>query len=237
VTTIVLGEITAELTQKKIKNIHLSVYPPDGRVKVSAPESMKIDIIRAFVISKIPWIRKQQQKFKSQEREAPREYVDRESHYYLGKRYLLKVIGANQKSEVYIRTNEIVLKHRPGQNQEKRKDLLNHWYREELKRMIPELIEKYEPILNIKVSEFGVKKMKTRWGTCNIQAKRIWLNLELAKKPYECLEYVVVHEMVHLLESSHNKRFQRLMDQYLPKWKYYRDILNKLPVSHEDWEV
>lgn len=236
-TTLVLGDITAELTRKKIKNIHLSVYPPDGQVKISAPESMKVEIIRAFVISRIPWIRKQRQKFLSQEREAPREFIDRESHYFQGKRYLLRVVESNSKSLVSIKGKEIVLQVRSGQDKEKRRELLHQWYRRELKKQIPLIIEKYEPILNVKVQEFGVKKMKTRWGTCNITVGRIWLNLELAKKPQECLEYVIVHEMVHLLESSHNKRFQHYMDMYMPKWRYYRDLLNKLPVSHEDWGV
>lgn len=235
--TLALGDIKVELTKKNIKNIHLYVYPPNGQVKVTAPENMKMEIIRGFVISKIPWIRKQQKKFQSQEREASREFLDGESLYCQGKRYLLRIIEKNEKASVQLKGNEIVLQVRPGHDFEKRKVLLNKWYRGELKAMIPKIIEQYEPLMKVKVSEFGVKKMKTRWGTCNIWAKRIWLNLELAKKPFECLEYVVVHEMVHLLEASHNARFKALMDQFLPKWKSYRDLLNKSPVCHENWGI
>lgn len=232
---LVIGELTAELNYKAIKNVHLSVYPPDGNVRVSVPRSMSEDTIRAFVISKLNWIKGQQQKLRNQEREAPREFINRESHYYNGERYLLKVVERNTRGMIELRHNSLVLHIKTGSTVEQRRRLLNEWYRKQLKASIPAIIEKYEKILNVKVAEFGVKRMKTKWGTCNPTAGRIWINLELAKKPPECLEYIVVHEMMHLLEPSHNKRFVLLMDRFMSKWQFYRDELNRLPVRHEDW--
>jgi len=225
-----IENLNIELTRKNIKNIHLRVYPPDGRVKVTAPRLMPRNIIRSFIISKIPWIEKQQKKMQSQIRENPKEFLDGESHDYLGRTYRLGVLETHQKAQAVLKDGELQLLVRPGHTREKRKQLLNQWYRKELKRLIPSIVEHYEPRLGVRINEIGIKKMKTRWGTCNIQAKRIWLNLELAKRPFECLEYVVVHEMIHLLETSHNKRFYRLMDQFYPRWKFYKDILNQFPL-------
>jgi len=231
-----LGGIEIFITYKKIKNVHLNVYPPNGKVRVSAPVGMDIDIIRAFVITKFSWIKQQQYKFITQEREAPRDFIEREGHYYLGMRYLLRIIESSGRSKVELGHKEITMYVKPEYNTEKRKMLLNKWYRSQLKQIIPSIISKYEKLMSVSVAEFGVKRMKTRWGTCNPDAKRIWLNLELAKKPIECLEYIIVHEMVHLLERSHNKRFISLMDVYLPKWQLYRDELNRLPVKYETWQ-
>lgn len=236
VQSIDLGEITAEVIQKDIKNIHLSVYPPKGRVKISAPFRMDLETIRIFAISKLSWIKKQQTKLQNQEREAPRAYISRESHYYLGKRYLLKVVEGDSKPSVVIRHDTLMLQLKPATSTEQRQILIQEWYREQLKALVPKYIAKWEKIMGVEVAEFGIKKMRTKWGTCNPEAKRIWINLELAKKPLECLEYIVVHEMVHLLERSHNARFVAYMNQFLPQWSSLKEELNRLPVSHQDWE-
>lgn len=230
-----LGNIEIEVTQKEIKNIHLSVYPPNGRVKIAAPIKMKLDTIRVYAISRLPWIKKQQQKIKSQKREATREFVSRESHYFLGNRYQLKVIELDAVPSVRITHSYIELYVRPGSNKEKKKQVLENWYREQLRLVVYEIIEKWEKKMSVTVSEFGIKKMKTKWGTCNREAKRIWLNFELAKKPKGCIEYIVVHELVHFKERTHNDTFVWYMNHYLPEWKQLRADLNRLPVSHVEW--
>ena len=230
-----LGNIKIDVELKNIKNIHLSVYPPNGKVKISAPERMDLDTIRVFTISKLKWIKKQQEAFRNQERETPREYLTKESHYFKGKRYLLKVIELNAKPKVILKHSEIELYIRPNATIEKRKQILDEWYRAELKKIVPKIIEKWEKKIGVKSNEFGIKKMKTKWGTCNIKAKRIWLNLEIAKKPFECLEYIIVHELVHLLERRHNEKFVKYMNEFMPKWRFYREELNRLPFSHVDW--
>ena len=230
-----LGNITVEVVQKNIKNIHLSVHPPTGRVRISAPTRLDMDTIRVFAVSKLSWIKKQQAKFERQKREAPREFLNRESHYFRGKRYLLKVIEKNAAPTIELKHSKIELYVRPQASKEKMKSVLDEWYRSQLKVSLPAIIEKWERKLNVQVNEFGIRKMKTKWGTCNREAKRIWLNLELAKKPVECLEYIVVHEMVHLFERNHNDRFVSLMDEFMPKWRFFKDELNRLPVRHEDW--
>jgi predicted metal-dependent hydrolase len=230
-----LGNIKVDVEQKDIKNIHLSVYPPNGRVKISAPNRMDLDTIRVYAISKLKWIKKKQEQFRNQERETPREYLTKESHYFLGKRYLLKVLVQNASSSVKLTQREIIMHVRPDTPADKKQEILDEWYRTELKKVIPPLISRWEAIIGVKTNEFGVKKMRTKWGTCNPDAKRIWLNLELAKKPVECLEYIIVHELVHLLERSHNERFISYMDKFLPKWRSHKEELNRLPVSHLKW--
>ena len=230
-----LGDITIDVEQKDIKNIHLSVYPPAGRVRIAAPLRMDLDTIRVYVLSKINWIKKQQAKLRGQDREAPREFLNRESHYYKGKRYLLKVVEFEAPPRIELGHSTLVMYVRPGTPVEKRQRILDQWYRAQLKVAVPALIEKWEKKLKVRVNEFGIKKMKTKWGSCNREAKRIWLNLELAKKPPECLEYIVVHEMVHLLERRHNGKFTAYMDEYLPKWRFYKEDLNRLPVKQETW--
>ena len=225
-----LGDITIEVTQKDIKNVHLSVYPPFGQVKIAAPLRMNLDTIRIYAITKLSWIRKQQSKIKAQKREAPREYLTKESHYYLGKRYLLKVIEHNLPPIVKLKHNTIELYVRFGTDTAKRKDILDEWYRSKLKEIIPSIITKWESVLKVEVNHFGIKKMKTKWGTCNIESQRIWLNLELAKKPIICLEYIIIHEMTHLLERNHNTRFVALMNQFMPNWKEVKEELNLLPL-------
>jgi len=230
-----LGNIIVDVVQKDIKNIHLSVYPPTGRVRISAPFRMNLDTIRVFAISKLSWIKKQQTKLRTQEREAPREFLNRESHYFNGKRYLLKVIEQDAAPRVELKHSKIELYIRPQTTKEKRKSILDEWYRNQLKASLPALIVKWGRKMNVMVNEFGIKKMKTKWGTCSREAKRLWLNLELAKKPGECLEYIVVHEMVHLLERNHNDRFISLMNELMPKWRFYKEELNRRPLRHENW--
>jgi len=231
-----LGNIDIEVEQKDIKNIHLSVYPPDGRVRIAAPERMDLDTIRVFAISKLQWIKNQQEVLQNQEREAKREYLNRESHYFFGERYLLKVHQVDAAPKVELDHKYIHLYVRPGASTEKRTEVMDEWYRAELKKIVPKLITKWEKRIGVKSNDYGIKKMRTKWGSCNTEAKRIWLNLELAKKPKDCLEYIIVHELVHLLERSHNQRFVKFMDEFMPKWRFYRDELNRIPYSHVDWD-
>ena len=235
VTQINLGEIAVDVVKKDIKNIHLSVYPPTGRVRISAPLRMNLDTIRVFAISKLGWIKKQQHKLREQMRESPREYLDRESHFLWGKRYLLKVDETDATPAVELKHNKLHLQIRPATSEKKKQAIIEEWYREKLKEAAKHLIVKWEPLMSVKVRRFFVQRMKTKWGSCNIASKSIRLNTELAKKPPECLEYIVVHEMAHLLEPTHNSRFVSLMDRFMPKWKFYRDELNRLPVRHEHW--
>lgn len=225
-----LGELTIEVEQKDIKNLHLSVYPPNGRVRIAAPTRMDLDTIRVYAISKLGWIRQQQKKFTAQERESPREYINRERHYFLGKRYLMKVMEHNAPPTIKLKHNVLELYARPNTDMEKRQIILQEWYREELRTLAKLLIAKWEKKMGVTVSELGIKKMKTKWGTCNIAAKRIWLNLELAKKPLSCIEYIIVHEMVHLLERNHNERFIALMNHFLPGWQELKLELNRLAI-------
>lgn len=234
-TRIDLGDIAINVTKKDIKNIHLSVHPPSGLVRISAPLRMNLDTIRVFAIAKLGWVRQQQKRLRAQERETPRDYIDRESHYLWGKRYLLNVTEKDAMPNVEVKHSRIALQVRPGASEQSRAATLDDWYRRQLKAAVPKLIAKWEPYLGVHVSRFYVQRMKTRWGSCNTQAGSIRLNLELATKPKECLEYIVVHEMVHLLEPTHNGRFVDLMNRFMPKSQYYRDVLNRLPVRHEHW--
>lgn len=235
VTQIQLGDITAVVVKKRIKNIHLSVYPPSGHVRISAPLRMDLDNIRVFAVTKLGWIKNQQQKLCKQARETPREYLNRESHYVWGKRYLLTVAESDQSPSVELQHQRIVLRVRLGTDEYKRQAIVEEWYRDQLRQALAPLIAKWEPLVGVKVKQFFVQRMKTKWGSCNPVARSIRLNTDLAKKPQECLEYIVVHEMVHFLESTHNARFVSLMDRFMPKWQFYRDLLNGLPVRHEHW--
>jgi len=230
-----LGDIAVDVVKKDIKNIHLSVYPPAGKVRISAPLRMDIDTIRVFAITKLGWIKSQQKKLREQQRETPREYLDRESHYLWGKRYLMKVIEKDAAPDVELKHSKMLLQIRPATNDEKKQEILDAWYREQLKETVPALLAKWQPLMGVKVEKFFVRRMKTKWGSCSPKANSIRLNTDLAKKPPECLEYIVVHEMVHLLEPTHNSHFISLMDQFMPKWRFYKDELNKLPVRHEHW--
>lgn len=233
--TIALGDIKIEVEQKDIKNIHLSVYPPDGAVHISAPYRMEIDTIRVFALNKLKWIKKQQEIFKNQARETPREYLTKESHYFLGKRYLLKVKERNEPNRVVLKNSTIDLYVRPGTIAAKRQDILEEWYRSEMKALLPKMVFKWEKKIGVQANDVSIRKMRTKWGSCNTDSKRIRLNLELAKKPIECIEFIIVHELVHLLERSHNKVFVSYMNEFMPKWRYYREELNKLPFRHIEW--
>ena len=228
--------INVEVVRKGIKNLHIGVYPPEGRVRVAAPLLVDDDAVRLAVISKLSWIKKQKAHFQEQPRQSKREYVPRESHYFFGRRYLLRVKEQSGSGHVEIRqSRQLDLFVPPGADTVQRERVLLAWYRKELKARIPHLIEKWQIVIGVQIAEWGVKRMKTKWGSCNIEARRIWLNLELAKKPIECLEYIVVHEMVHLLERQHNERFTALMDAFMPLWRLHRDELNRTPLSHEAW--
>jgi predicted metal-dependent hydrolase len=235
VTKLKLGDVAVDVVRKDIKNVHLSVYPPTGRVRISAPARMSLDTIRLFAISKLDWIKQQQRKFQEQERETPREYLERESHYVWGKRYLLTVSEHDQAPGVALKHSQMLLVVRPGTDEERRETILEAWYREELKSAVPPVIQRWEPLIGVKVDRVFVQRMKTKWGSCNPGSRSIRLNTDLAKKPRQCLEYMVVHEMVHLLEPTHNARFVALMDRLMPQWRVFREQLNHLPVRHEKW--
>jgi len=231
-----LGDLSVDVVRKDIKNVHLSVHPPTGRVTIAAPSRMSSETLRVFAISKLPWIRQQQQKLREQERECPREYLDRESHYLWGKRYLLRLVEQDAVPEVRLQHSTLLLQLRPGSSEDKKREVLEEWYRKQLKAEVPPLLARWEPLLGVKAERFHVQRMKTKWGSCSPVSGSIRLNTELAKKPRECLEYIVVHELIHLLEPTHNARFIGLMDHFMPKWQSSRQLLNRLPVRHERWE-
>ncbi|MDD3814960.1 MAG: SprT family zinc-dependent metalloprotease [Desulfocapsaceae bacterium] len=233
---ITISGFKVEVVRKDIKNLHLGVYPPHGRVRVAVPLAVNDEAVRLAVIDKLGWIKRQKAKFVEQPRQSRREMVNGESHYFLGKRYRLRVHEHDGPARVAVRgIASLDLFVRPGTSPEQRETILLRWHREQLKALIPPLLEKWQPILNVQVADWGIKKMKTKWGTCNIEAGRIWLNLELAKKQVRCLEYIIVHEMVHLLERHHNERFMELMDQFMPQWRTYREELKQVPLGHEGW--
>jgi predicted metal-dependent hydrolase len=231
-----IGGIAIDVVFKDIKNVHLSVYPPSGRVRIAAPVRMSIETLRLYAIARLDWIKRQQRKLQEQERETPREYIDRESHYLWGQRYLLKLQEQDQPPQVECQHNQLLLTIRPGTDQEKRAAILATWYRQQLHAAIPPLIAKWELLLGVQSSHIYIQRMKTRWGSCNPHTRSLRLNTELAKKPQACLEYVIVHELVHLLEPTHNTQFVNYMDKFLPQWHHLRDELNRAPLTHEDWE-
>lgn len=235
VTQLRLGDIGVDVVLKDIKNIHLSVHPPTGRVRISAPSRMNLDTIRIFAISKLGWIKQQQTRLLRQERETPREYLDRESHHVWGRRYLLKIIERDEPPSVELKHSWMFLRLRPGTQDKKKQAVLEEWYREQIKKAVPPLITKWEPVMDVKVERFFVQRMKTRWGSCNAGTRSIRLNTDLAKKLPEFLEYIVVHEMVHLAVRHHNERFLRVMDRCLPNWKLLRQGLNDAPLAHTNW--
>ena len=233
---ITVSGLPVEIVRKAIKNLHLGVYPPNGRVRVAAPVRVRDEAVRLAVISRLGWIKRQRRRFHAQERQSLREYVSRESHYFFGRRYLLNVIEQDGPSQVSRRGNKILELQVPkGTSRHRREQILLSWYRKNLKALILPLIEKWEAKIGMKVESWGVRRMKTKWGSCNSADRRIWLNLELAKKPVRCLEYILVHEMAHLIERKHNDRYIALMDQFLPSWRARRDELNYAPLAHETW--
>lgn len=228
--------LTVDVVRKDIKNLHLAVYPPIGRVRVAAPLRVNDEAVRLAVISRLAWIKRQRTKFTNQARQSEREYVSGESHYFQGQRYRLNVIYQAGAPRVVIRNKSTIdLYVREGSERAQRETVLLEWYRHHLKALVPELIAKWEPLIGVKVADWRVKQMKTKWGTCNIEASRIWLNLELAKKTIPCLEYIIVHEMVHLLERHHNDRFIEWMNNFMPQWRLHREELNRSALGHEEW--
>jgi predicted metal-dependent hydrolase len=232
----ILGNIKIELIKKNIKNVHLSVLPPHGAVRIAAPLHLSEETIRLYAISKLSWIKRQQKKILDQARESKREFINKETHYFQGRKYLLRVFEVNEPARVVLNKKYLDLYVRPNTTTPQRQHLLHQWYRNEIKELIKGYINKWEQVIPVKVRDFGIKRMKTKWGTCNIEAKRVWVNLELAKKPLQCLEYIVVHEMVHLLERKHNDRFMAYLNKFMPGWRTYREELNRLPISNLDWE-
>lgn len=228
--------ISVEIVRKDIKHLHLGVYPPSGRVRVASPSRLDDDAVRLVVISRLGWIRRQQAEFAQQDRQSQREFVTGESHYFWGRRYRIDMIEHNGPPAVRLPNNTTMeLRVRPGSDREVREAVLHRWYRHQLRAELPALVAKWQPKVGVIVNDVRIKKMKTRWGSCNAGAGRIWLNLELVKKPPSCLAYILVHEMVHFLERHHNERFRALMDALMPQWRLYKDELNRTPLAHETW--
>lgn len=233
--TIQLGEISIAVTRKDIKNVHLSVHPPSGRVTLSAPKATRLEVARAYAISKLRWIRDQQKKLASQAREAPRQFINRESHSLWGRRHLMTVVYRDAKPRVSLDHKRITLMARPGSDAAKRAEILHEWHKTLLHKQVPPLIQKWERKLKINVRGYFLQRMKTKWGSCNHRAGHIRLNTELVKKPKDLLEYVILHEMVHLIEPTHSDRFVAILERYYPTWREARAELNELPLAAEVW--
>jgi predicted metal-dependent hydrolase len=234
--TIWIGEIGILVVRKAIKNVHLSVYPPDGRVTLAAPSATRLDVARAYAISRLAWIRQQQEKLRSQARETPRQFIERESHLLWGRRHLLSVEYRNVKPFVSLDHRRIKLTVRPGSDAAKRAKVIHDWHKELLHNVVPTLIKKWESRLDVSVTGYFLQRMKTKWGSCNYGAGHIRLNTELVKKPKDLLEYVVVHEMAHLLEPTHNDRFIAILQDHYPAWREARAELNELPLAADVWK-
>lgn len=222
-----IGGINIAVTKKIIKNMYIRVLPPDGKVQITAPCSAGDDAIRMFAVSRISWIKKQRENFEAQLRQTKRQYVTGESYNVWGRRYRMDVQYSDIRNAVFLTGDRLVLRVRPESTPEQRERVLNDWYRDQLKSKLPEVIRKCERIVGVQASEWKVKNMRTKWGSCNIDRKRIWLNLQLAKKTPECLTYVVTHELVHLLERNHNEQFQKYMDSFSPDWRVVKSTLNQ----------
>ncbi len=231
--TITLGDIAIKVTRKAVSNVHLSVHPPDGRVTLVAPSETRLEVARAYAIAKLGWIRDQQEKLRNQARETPRQYIERESHYLWGRRYLLSVEEREERPGIKLDHKRIILTVRPGADRPKRAEVMHAWHRRLLHEAVPPLIEKWERRLGVKLAKYFLQRMKTKWGGCNPKSGTIRLNTELVKKPKDLLEYIIVHEMVHLIEPTHNERFMSILNEHYPIWREARDELNSLPLSDE----
>jgi predicted metal-dependent hydrolase len=234
--TIQLGEITILVTKKDIKNVHLSVHPPDGHVTLVAPKATRLDVARAYAITKLGWIRQQQERLRNQARESPRQYIERESHCVWGRRYLLTIAYRDAKPCISLDHKRITLTVRPDADAKKRAEVIHEWHKSLLHELVPAIIKKWEPKLKVRVTGYFLQRMKTKWGSCNHRAGHIRLNTELVKKPKDLLEYVIVHEMAHLLEPTHSERFVAILDKHYPTWREARAELNDLPLSAEAWK-
>lgn len=234
--TLTVGGITVEVVRKDIKNLHLGVYPPHGRVRIAVPMHIDDEAARLAVANKLSWLKKQIAAFARQPRLSDPDAVSGESWYVFGQRYRLLVVTSKGKPEVRKPTKSRLELHVPSRcKKEIRLTMLDRWYRKQLREAAEPLLSEWESKIGVKAEFWGVKRMKTKWGSCSHETSRVWLNSELAKKPIECLEYIVVHELIHLREPSHDDNFVKLMDKYLPNWQSLRDILNSTPLAHEDW--
>jgi predicted metal-dependent hydrolase len=234
---ITVSGLPVQIVRKAIKNLHLGVYPPHGRIRVAAPLAVSDDAVRLAIIDKLRWIRRQRAKFEDQPRQSGREMVSGESHYYLGRRYRLCVVEDRGAGQVVLRNSTTLELHvKPESGAEERERVLQRWYRERLRELVPPLLTTWQGILDVEVADWRIRRMKTKWGSCNVAARRIWLNLELAKKPVQCLEYLIVHELAHLIERHHSERFISIMDRHLPHWRQRRQLLNSAPLAHDTWE-
>jgi predicted metal-dependent hydrolase len=233
--TIRLGDIAIAVTCKDIKHVHLSVHPPSGRVTLAAPRGTRPEVARAYAVSRLGWIRRQQDQLRGQAREAVRQFIERESHYLWGRRYLLSVREADVKPSVRLSHRWIMLTVRPGSSRAKRGAVIHEWHNSLLHEAVPGLLRKWEPKLGVRVKGYFLQRMKTKWGACNHRARTIRLNTELVKKPKDLLEYVVVHEMLHLIVSTHSERFLALLSKHYPSWREARAELNELPLASESW--
>jgi predicted metal-dependent hydrolase len=227
--------IDVDVDYKDIKNLHIGVYPPAGRVRVAAPRRLGDEQVRLALVQRLPWIKRQRERLAAVERQSRREMVTGESHYVWGNRHRLRVVKRAGRGHVEVDGGRLVLYVPEGSTSEQRRELLDRWYRERLREAIPELVEKWEPRMRVTVTRWTIRRMKTKWGSCNRESGHIWFNLELAKKHPESLEYIAVHEMTHLLERGHGRRFTKLMDGFLPDWRARRDRLNGSPLAQEEW--
>jgi len=231
-----VGGLAVQILRKPIKNLHLGVYPPNGRVRVAVPMSVNDTAVRLAVINKLGWIKRQQRQFAAQPRQSAREWVSGETHYFQGRPYRLRLIEGARYGTVKVANRSSLHLHMPSQSTQSQRDsVMQNWYRQQLQETIPGLLEKWVPIMGVKPREWGIRKMKTKWGSCNAEAGRVWLNLELAKKPIRCLEYLLVHELAHLIERKHNARFISIMDRCMPNWRLHKKELNAAPLGHETW--
>jgi hypothetical protein len=233
--TIQLGEVSIAVTRKDIKNVHLSVHPPHGRVTLSAPKATRLEVARAYAISRLSWIRDQQKKLANQARETPRLFINRETHYLWGRRHLMTVVYRDAKPGVTLDHKRITLAVRPGSDAAKRAEVIHEWHKALLHEAVPTLILKWERKLKVQVRGYFLQRMKTKWGSCNHRAGHIRLNTELVRKPKDLLEYVIAHEMVHLIEPTHSDRFIGILGKYYPTWREARAELNELPLTAEVW--
>jgi predicted metal-dependent hydrolase len=233
--TIHLGEIAIAVTRKKIKHVHLSVYPPAGRVTLVAPAGTRLEVARAYAVSRLGWIREQQTKLRAQARETPRQFIERESHYLWGRRYLLSIREQEAKPSIRLTHRRLTLTVRAGTSRAKRQAIIHEWHKSLLHDVVPALIRKWQPKLGVEVAGYFLQRMKTKWGSCNHRARHIRLNTELVKKPKDLLEYVVVHEMLHLIAPTHSEQFLTLMTRHYPSWREAREELNQLPLTAETW--
>lgn len=227
--------IDVDVVYKDIKNLHIGVYPPLGRVRVAAPERLDDDQVRLAVIQRLPWIKRQREQMQAAPRQTEREMVTGESHYVWGIRRRLKVVEQPGRALIATERDRLVLYTPPESSGEQRRAVLDHWYRDQLRRVLPDLITTWETTLEVSVPKWTIRRMKTKWGSCNRETRHLWFNVELAKKHPDCLEYIVVHEMVHYFERNHSERFIKLMDGYLPEWRSRRDELNDSPLAQEHW--